>query len=82
MPQEKRIKGVVKPLMPGKMYGFIKVDGEPKEYFFHKDDFDGFWEDLQADLLDRNAKIEVDFEIKQSEKGPRAANVKRLDWPN
>lgn len=66
-----------------KAYGFIRV-GKDNDYFFHKNDFNGFWIDLYNDykLLKIGEKIEVEFEEGYSPKGPCAFNVRRLDWPN
>ena len=70
------MKGVIKNIIEEKGFGFIKVlDGT--EYFFHKSDFLGFWDNL---VTDRNSgQIEVEFDVVTSQKGPRAANVKRLN---
>lgn len=70
--------GIVKTVTE-RNYGFIKASNGG-EYFFHKADFNGFWEDLVKDF--RRMKIEVTFEVAESPKGPRAAGVRRLDYPN
>ncbi len=67
-----------------KGYGFIKyTDG--KEYFFHRSEFDGHWNDL-VDDFESHKEIQVEFDVdtdsERTKKGPRARNVKRLDWPN
>jgi cold shock CspA family protein len=76
---EKIMEGTIKTLIPNKGYGFIRSGQD--EYFFHRQDFNGHWDDLAADI---NAKerVEVEFEIVDSKKGPRASNVRRLDFPN
>lgn len=77
------MRGLVKNLIPGKFYGFILEPITKNEYFFHREDFNGFWDDLMLDVgKDRLPKIEVTFDIVDSPKGPRANNVKRLDYPN
>lgn len=65
-----------------KRYGFIRVD--KKDYFFHKNDYNGYWSDLENDFkeLKDGEKIEVTFDIGDSPKGPCAQNVRRKDWPN
>jgi len=73
------MKGIVRKLLPDKSYGFIS--NTEKDYFFHREDYSGHWDDLVIDYH-KDMKIEVEFEEKQSAKGPRAFNVKRLDWPN
>lgn len=72
--------GIIKKVVPGRQFGFITCNG--MEYFFHRDDFYGHWTDLEIDL-DKNLRIEVEFEIGDDKgRGPRAANVRRLDFPN
>lgn len=69
--------GTIKRLFAGKGFGFIHAtDG--KEYFFHRSDFNGFFEDLETDVTNKHA-VQVSFESVFSDKGPRAANVTRTD---
>lgn len=71
------MKGVIQKIMEDRNYGFIL--GEDRvEYFFHRDDFNGFFSDL---IIDMNIKkrIEVTFMIVPSAKGPRAHEVTRTD---
>ena len=50
-------------------YGFIKVEGQEKDLFFHSKDLSGVsFDDLQEGA-------EVTFEPSQGEKGPQATNV-------
>ena len=72
--------GRIKNLVSEKRFGFIECQGT--EYFFHRDDLIGFWDDLVEDFQKKRLSIQVEFEIGHSNKGPRAANVKRLDHPN
>ena len=74
------MNGTVKNITARKAFGFIMGE-DGKEYFFHKDDFNGFWDDLESDHNNK-IKIKVQFEPSKGLKGPRAANVSRLDWPN
>lgn len=72
--------GIVKRVVAGRQFGFINCDG--MEYFFHRDDFYGHWNDLEIDS-EKKLRIEVEFEIGHDKgRGPRAMNVKRLDFPN
>lgn len=73
------MKGFVKTVVGKKGYGFIKGDGA--KYFFHRQDFNGHWDDLESDF-NAKEKIEVTFDVVTNPKGPRAANVRRMDWPN
>ncbi|MDY6819171.1 MAG: cold-shock protein [Halobacteriales archaeon] len=50
-------------------YGFISTEDADEDVFFHMDDVGG--EDLQEGQ-------EVEFEIEQAPKGPRAQNLTRL----
>jgi len=52
-----------------KGYGFIETDDSDDDVFFHMEDVGG------PDLEEGE---EVEFEITSGQKGPRAANVKRL----
>jgi cold shock CspA family protein len=69
--------GKVKSLVGNKGFGFIR-DASGKEHFFHKADFSGFFDDLIEDF-DKGHIIEVEFEVVESKKGPRAGNVRRVD---
>ncbi len=50
-------------------YGFIETDDEDEDVFFHMEDVGG------PDLEEGQ---EVEFDIEQADKGPRATNVTRL----
>lgn len=65
------MEGTIKTLTD-KGFGFITVDGEEKDLFFHRNELkDVNFEDLQVG--DR-----VSFEKGESPKGPNAVNVKRI----
>lgn len=68
--------GTIKKLVEDKQYGFIKTD--KADYFFHKTDFDGFWEDLCRDF-DNGIDVTLEFEPTRTDKGLRAAEVRRTD---
>ncbi len=76
------MKGFVRSIDKNGTYGFIRAENLG-EYFFHRTDFIGHWDDMIADYRDTGyGKIHVEFKIAESSKGPRAADVKRLDHPN
>ncbi|WP_246984181.1 cold-shock protein [Halorientalis marina] len=50
-------------------YGFIETDDADDDVFFHMEDVGG------ADLEEEQ---NVEFDIEQADKGPRAANLERL----
>ncbi|MFB6073325.1 MAG: cold-shock protein [Halobacterium sp.] len=52
-----------------KGYGFIETDDAEEDVFFHMEDVGG------PDLEEGQ---EVEFDIEEAEKGPRATNVTRL----
>ena len=62
--------GTIKTLRAEKGFGFIKDDGG-KQYFFHQSAIYG---EGIADLREGDG---VEFDVADSPKGPRAANVKR-----
>lgn len=64
------MNGVIK-TKTDKNFGFISAEGQEKDLFFHASALEG----VTFDEL--NAGDAVTFEIEQSDKGPRAAKVKR-----
>lgn len=71
--------GSIKKIVAGKPYGFLICEG--REYFFHAEEFEGFWDDLVTDF-EQTHSIKVEFEPMTSPKGLRATNVRRQDYPN
>ncbi len=66
------MEGTIKNLVTEKGFGFITVDGEDKDLFFHKNEVQGVtFEELQKG--DR-----LSFEKADSPKGPNAVNVTRI----
>ncbi len=66
------MEGTIKNLTD-KGFGFITVDGEDKDLFFHSNELKGVtYEELKVG--DR-----VSFEKADSEKGPNATNVTRIE---
>lgn len=65
------MEGIIKTLTD-KGFGFITVDGEEKDLFFHSNELQGVsYEDLKVG--DR-----VSFEKGESQKGPNAVGVSRI----
>jgi len=50
-------------------YGFIDTDDEDEDVFFHMEDVDG------PDLAEGQ---DVEFDIEQADKGPRAQQLERM----
>lgn len=61
-------QGTVAFFNDSKGYGFIETEDSDDDVFFHMDDIEG------PDLEEGE---EVQFDIQQTDKGPRAANVER-----
>lgn len=80
------MKGKIKNLIANRNYGFINSENHnlsKDEFFFHREDFNGHWDDLVSDYnLTGPNSIEVNFEVVESPKGPRAADVRRIGHPN
>ena len=64
-------KGTIARIMD-KGYGFIKVEGEDKDLFFHANEFQG------GDFESLNEGDNVEFEVTEGQKGPQAVNVNRV----
>ena len=77
------MNGIVKRIIGNRNFGFIRADTTGTEYFFRRDDFVGHWDDLVYDAENTSKVVPVEFETSpDSPKGPRAANVRRTDFPN
>lgn len=64
------MEGTIKKLTE-KGFGFISIEGEENDLFFHKNELEG----VSYDELNEGDK--VTFEKGESPKGPNATNVKR-----
>jgi len=62
------MEGIIKKLNE-KGFGFISLEGEEKDLFFHRSDL------VDADFDDLHEGDKVTFEKEDSEKGPKAVNV-------
>lgn len=69
--EAKRVQGKVKFFNRNKGYGFIDVPDQEKGIFFHYSDV------LEDRDLEEND--EVEFEMGEGPKGPKAINVKRVE---
>lgn len=66
------MEGTIKTIVLEKGFGFITVDGEEKDLFFHKNEVTGTtFEELKVG-------DKVSFEKADSPKGPNATGVTRL----
>ena len=74
------MQGRVRILQFEKRFGFIT--SSEGDFFFHREDFQGHWNDLEIDYRTGQTII-VEFEkVPNPAKGPRAMNVKRIEHPN
>ena len=64
-------KGTIARVMD-KGYGFIKIEGEEKDLFFHANELQN------SDFNDLKEGDEVEFEVVDGQKGPSATNVSRV----
>ncbi len=65
------MKGTIKSLIRPRGFGFIAAE-DGKEIFFHRSALG----EGDVDALDEG--VEVEFDVEQSPKGERAANVKKV----
>ena len=62
------MKGTIKTILPIKGFGFIKKDADNKEIYFH-------WSKTLDDFYYLKEGDKVEFEVKETNKGPQAVNV-------
>jgi len=67
------MEGTIKNLVEEKGFGFITVDGEEKDLFFHSNEL----KDVSFQELRRGDRLS--FEKADSPKGPNAVNVARIN---
>lgn len=75
------MNGTLKDLIHQRQFGFI-TSGDT-DYFFHRDDFHGHWNDMYKDYQS-GASVSLEFDVnnEKNTKGPRAKNVRRAGHPN
>ena len=62
------MKGTIKRIISDKGYGFITVEGEEKDLFFHRTTVSGEFDDLREG-------DEIEFDIEETDRGTQATNV-------
>ncbi len=70
------MQGKIRNLVEKKYFGFIQ-DEKGVEYFFHKTDYVGIWQDLVNDFQS-GREIKVEFISTRSMKGPRASDIRMI----
>lgn len=66
------MEGTIKKIVAEKGFGFITIDGEEKDLFFHRNEL----KDVDFEELKEGDR--VSFEKADSPKGPNATNVARI----
>lgn len=66
-----RVEGIIVKVHGDKRFGWIRINGMKGEYFFHKDDYKGSWEEL----VSGSSKPKISGIIVESPKGPRVGDV-------
>lgn len=65
------MQGTIKTIIAEKHFGFITPEDGSKDVFFHESGLQG------VQFSELKSSDTVNFEVEQSEKGPRAINVTR-----
>lgn len=65
------MKGTIKRIVSDKNFGFIGLEDGSKDVFFHASGLSG------VEFSALNVGDVVEFEVEESDKGPRAVNVVR-----
>ncbi len=65
-------KGIIARLKKDGGFGFIKIEGNEKDLFFHANDL----QNVAFDDLNEGDTLE--FEVTQGQKGPQASNISRI----
>ena len=67
-------EGKIVRIPEGKFFGFVRIGS--KDYFFHREDFNGDWRELISSpgLYSANG-VKVTCDIVESPRGPRVTNV-------
>lgn len=76
------MKGRIRNIVKDRFFGFISVRdtvGTMTEYFFHRDDYQGDWKELEREVLLPKGQVWVEFDEGNGIKGLRASNVRRAE---
>ncbi len=65
------MKGTVKRIMYEKNFGFISVEDEEKDIFFHRSG-------VKEDFNDIRDGEEVEFDLEDTDRGPQATNIVKV----
>lgn len=65
------MKGTVKRILYEKNFGFLSVEDEEKDIFFHRSG-------VKEDFNDLSDGEEVEFDIEDKDRGPQATNIVKV----
>lgn len=65
--------GTISAVVGDRGFGFLRVDGDNRDAFFHHRDLVGL------EFNDRLRELRVKFDFVETERGPRAKNIQRAD---
>ena len=65
------MQGTIKRVMYDRNYGFIQIDGEENDIFFHRSGVESEFHELREGLT-------VEFELEDTDRGKQAINVKAI----
>lgn len=68
---EGRVNGKIVRVVMDRNFGFVRIDNQRGDYFFHRDDFKGEWEAL----VNHPKELAVTCVVVESPKGPRVGDV-------
>jgi cold shock CspA family protein len=69
----KVVQGKIVRVIAAKHFGFIRVEGQSGDFFFHSEDYNGNWQELISLPITHYPK--VTGTIVESAKGPRLADI-------
>lgn len=64
----------------GGIHDYVFVKSKGKDYFLHRTAFSDSWNDMMNELA-RGKKVDVEFDIEDSPKGPRVSKCQLLPIP-
>jgi len=64
------MEGTIKRVMYDRNFGFIQIDGEENDIFFHRSGVEGEFHDLREGDA-------VEFELEDTDRGKQAVNLKK-----
>jgi len=66
------VKGSIKKIVRDRGFGFIAAE-DGRDVFFHRSEL------LEVDFMDLREGDQVEFDVKQTDRGPNATQVQRVE---